>query len=131
MLGDMAIMKSETERSPRRSRSEWEREIARWRASGLSASEYARNQGFKEARLWWWSAQLKRRPADRDTQPSNTASLAFLPVRVRQTQPESSNSGAACIEVVLGNGRCVRVVGALDVSQLERVLAAAEGGDKC
>jgi hypothetical protein len=35
------------------------------------------------------------------------------------------------LEVVLGNGRRVRIVGEIDVEQLALVLEAAEGGESC
>lgn len=117
------------ERSPRRSRSEWAREVVRWRSSGRSAADYAAEHGLKAGTLLWWSAQLKRKPtlaAAHDATP-----VAFLPLRVREAKSARSAAEAASVEVILGNGRRVRVVGDVDVAQLERVLSAAEGGDRC
>jgi hypothetical protein len=132
MLGHMRNTNPElgAGRGPRRSRSDWTSEIARWRESGLSATQYALEHKLKVARLLWWSSQLKRGRKD-DSARVEGKPIAFLPVRTRQARVESSASEPACIEVVLANGRRVRVVGLVDVAQLGRVLTAAEGGDKC
>jgi hypothetical protein len=120
------------ERSARRSRSEWEREVARWRSSGRSAADYARERGIKAGTLLWWSAQLKRNPGQVPAASTEATPVAFLPLRVRQSPPERSVMATEpTLEVILGNGRRVRVAGRVDVEQLERVLAAAEGGARC
>ena len=54
-----------------------------------------------------------------------TPSPAFLAVQVRQS-PARPVEGT--FEVVLANGRCVRVSGDFDVERVSRLLAAAEGG---
>lgn len=36
------------------------RSLERWRASGLSLTEYARQQGVTSNRLWWWKSRLGR-----------------------------------------------------------------------
>jgi hypothetical protein len=132
MLGCMQSMNrvDGVERSARRSRSEWEREVAQWRSSGRSAADYARERGVKAGTLLWWSAQLKRKRTP--VRGVEATPVAFLPLHVRETHPERSvMATGSTIEVILGNGRRVRVVGQVDVEQLERVLAAAEGGDRC
>lgn len=42
----------------RRSRAEREREVAAWRASGLSAGAYAAHRGYSRASLCSWAADL-------------------------------------------------------------------------
>ena len=41
------------------------------------------------------------------------------------TRPAAGN-----FEVVLANGRCVRICGEFDIDSVSRVLAAAEGGSR-
>lgn len=133
MLGCMQSMNQAggVERRPRRTRSEWACEVAQWRGSGRSAAEYARERGLKHGTLLWWSTQLKREPKQEAAERADAPAVAFLPLRVRSPRPAASASEAACVEVILGNGRRVRVVGEVDVAQLARVLAAAEGGERC
>jgi hypothetical protein len=119
-------------RGPRRARSEWTAEVERWRQSGLGAPEYAQQHGLKVARLLWWSAKLKHgRKGTEARVDAGPGPVAFLPLRMRQERVESSASETGCIEVVLANGRRVRVLGSVNIAQLGRVLTAAEGGDPC
>lgn len=37
----------------------WEKRVAAWRASGLSADVFAAGRGFAGATLRWWSSRLK------------------------------------------------------------------------
>lgn len=37
----------------------WEKRVAAWRASGLSADAFAEGRGFAGATLRWWSSRLK------------------------------------------------------------------------
>ena len=134
MLGGMRNTNPEVGvgRGPRRSRSDWTAEIARWRESGLSATQYAQTHKLKVARLLWWSAKIKHGRNGTETRvDAGPGPVAFLPLRTRQARVESSASEAACIEVVLANGRRVRMIGSVDIAQLGRVLTAAEGGATC
>jgi hypothetical protein len=53
--------------------------------------------------------------------------VAFVPVRVREEPLESAPAVQGSIEVILSNGRRVRIAGAVDGGTLARVLDAAEG----
>jgi hypothetical protein len=70
--------------------------------------------------FYWWSRQLGRRD---QPQPS------FLPVRVLAESTEPSTIG---IEVVLANGRSVRVGAGFDPRTLVRAVELLEqGGRSC
>jgi hypothetical protein len=56
---------------------------------------------------------------ERDSHP------AFLAVRVKESP---ARPVAGHFEVVLANGRCVRICGEFDVDSVNRMLAAVEGG---
>lgn len=91
--------------------------VRRWRASGKNQSEFCRTEGIPPQRLHYW----RQRMTDEDLErPKPTPS--FVAVQVRS--PMTSEG----VEVVLGNGRVVRVRGAVDGELLRQVLAAAEGG---
>lgn len=117
-------------KAARRSREEWVAEIARWRRSGLGSAEYAQQHGLNRSTLLGWSFKVGAASVEHATQPPPSAPVAFLPVRIRERQ-DAVLATASRIEIVLANGRSVRVAGAVDVGDLSRVLAAAEGGIGC
>ena len=43
-------------------RATWSKRVADWKASGLTAAEFAIPHGWSPATLRWWSSQLKRTP---------------------------------------------------------------------
>lgn len=111
----------------RRSRAEWVEEVRRWRQSGRTAAVYASERGLHAGTLAAWASKL-RDVATADGGAERTPS-AFLPVRV--TTPRPSQSAGADVEIVLNNGRRVRVGGDFQSEQLARLLAVVEGGSSC
>lgn len=108
----------EARKRTRRSRSEWQLEIARWQRSGLSGAAYAQRHELSASTLYWWSTHLR--------QAEEAPSVSFLPVRV---QPAASvETTPFSLEVTLRNGRTVRARGDVDAARLARVLDALEGG---
>jgi hypothetical protein len=98
----------------------WRQVVARWKRSGLGVSTFCRREGLKQATFYWWRWELKRRD-----QPKP----AFLPVRVLADQPATPTGG---IEIVLSNGRCLRVAAGFDPHTLAQVVAVLEeGGPSC
>jgi len=125
MFGSMGNTKT---KAARRSREQWVAEVARWRKSGLNSTEYAREHGLNRSTLLGWSFKAGATAV----QPETSTPARFLPVRVRDCDSvKSVNSSPSHIEIVLGNGRLIRVAGAVDASELARVLAAVEGGIGC
>lgn len=125
----MQNMKAKSARGARRSREEWTAEVVRWRRSGLSSAEYAAEHGLNRGRLMWWSWQLGAAAVDRAASRRCTAPAAFVPLRVREENLATEMvAPGGCIEVILGNGRRIRVVGAVDAAGLARVITAVEGG---
>lgn len=92
----------------RDARSQWADRVGRWRASGLTASEFAGREGLKASTLRWWSSTLKR----------EVARPKFIEVRLPATVPGR-------VEVVVRD-IAVRVSGDFDESVLRRVLAILE-----
>jgi transposase-like protein len=88
--------------------------------SGMSLSRFARKHGLQPARIWRWSARLRDRA---------NGSVLFHPVRVVET-PDGNHS-AGSIEVVLPDGRRVRVPEGFAAADLARVLAVLEGAVSC
>lgn len=89
--------------------------VRRWRASGMNQGEFCRATGIPVSRVHYW----RQRIAEDDLAPPEAAPR-FIAVQVR---PPTTSEG---IEVVLTNGRIVRVRGAVDGDLLQQVLVAAE-----
>ena len=102
----------------------WRLVLARWKRSGLSVRAFCRAEGVNEPKFYSWRRELLRRD-----QPQPDPKPAFLPVRVVADPPELATGG---VEVVLANGRCVRVGIGFDPHTLARVVAVLEdGGRSC
>ncbi len=108
----------------------WRRMLARQADSQGSIRAWCLEQGLNEATFHGWRRELTRR--DAEAKPSvrreaKTRSTAF--VRVRVTEDRSQPVDLR-IEIVLTDGRCVRVHGSVDRQTLADVLIVLEG-DRC
>lgn len=113
----------------RRSRAEWIEEVRRWRETGQSAAKYAHERGIHAGTLAGWASKardlvLAKKPASRDSRLSK-----FVPVHVAPAPVAGAGASAdrGQVEVVLRNGRRVRVSGAFDGEAVARLLMIAEG----
>jgi hypothetical protein len=157
MRTDNSIPEGPRQRRPSRSRAEWLAEVKSWRNTGQSAKEYATAQGLNEGTLVVWASKLKVLAHERARKAAG-ASVAgsltkFLPVRVTEpslktgrsqevrdvrptttvrsdAKPEAGGPGRE-IEIVLLNGRRIRVAACVDEAMLARVLKVAEGAVPC
>lgn len=118
-------MKQKAARRPQRSSAAWREEIARWRQSGLSASEYAAHYDVGVSSLFAWSKQF-RLPTGAPASPKH---VSFVPLRVLGAASEA-DSAPFEFEVTLANGRKVRARGDVDAARFARVLDALEGGSR-
>jgi hypothetical protein len=98
---------------------QWRRWIAQWRVSGLSVRAFCARHGLATARFYNWRRVLQRRAAE---QP------AFVPVQVVADVVPAQTSA---LEVVLTDGRAVRVDPGFDATTLRRLLAVLEGEGPC
>lgn len=120
---------------------QWASLIEQWRAGGLSLPAFCERHGLRRGTMqnWLYKPALKlaveraRRAAQaaRET-PAEVAEVAeqapaFLPVKIAAvaTQPESRRH--APIEVVLREGRRIRVPRGFDPQTLRQVVATLEG----
>jgi transposase-like protein len=95
----------------------WRRLIRGQAGSGLSVRAWCRRRGVHEAAFYWWRRELARRDAD----PPATA---FVPVRLTEDGPAKSDP---VIEILLTNGRRMRLWRAVERPMLAEVLAVLEG----
>jgi hypothetical protein len=106
--------------SKRRSAAEWSQIVKRWRASGLSAREYAERDGLVASTLSWWGTRVGGRSAGRDKRRGAVPGpSSFTELRVVAGRPEWS-----VIEVAGPRGLVVRVRGEVEERALLRVLRA-------
>ncbi len=113
----------------------WARRVEQWKRSGLTAAEFGAREGFEGKQLSWWKWRLSQQvaadglPAPRKTREgaARPASVTFAPVRVIDRARAPGDDGR--IEIVLGNGRVVRVTGAVDDAVLVQALRVAELGE--
>ena len=99
----------------------WTERVHAWRASGLSASEFAKPEGYRAKTLSWWASELKRREL---AKTSAVPRVAMARVRVvgRPTERDGGISvviGAAQITVRRGFDAALlrEIVGALGASR--------------
>ena len=121
----------------------WRQVLADWSGSGLSKVAFCRERGLSPSAFHWWKGELVRRDAARRSCSSGPSrpkaeeaktTPAFVAVRVAEggsggsAVREREDGGlAGAVEVVLGNGRRVRVSSGFDAEVLARVVGALEG----
>lgn len=99
----------------RDARATWAKRVERWRASGLSAGEFAAEIGVNARTLAYWKWKLGR--------PESSRRAEFVEVM----SPARAEAGGEQLEVVLESGVVVRVPARFDADALRRVVAALGG----
>lgn len=116
----------------------WRRTLRQWRRSGLSVRVFCAEHGLAEPSFYAWrrivaerdqeSACVRAKP-ERDSvrraAPANDDAPAFVPLRVVPT------AAGMAFEVVLGQGRVVRVPAGFDPAALRQLLAVLEEAPPC
>lgn len=94
----------------------WRRRLVRHADSGQTVRAWCRRHRVKEAAFHWWRRELARRDAE-------AQAPTFVPV---QAADDPARDDDAQIEVVLTDGRRVRVTGAVNREMLTQVLDVLE-----
>jgi hypothetical protein len=102
-----------------RKEQQWQRWIGEWRASGLSVRAFCDRHGLALPSFYTWRRTLERRAAEK---------AAFVPVQV---VADAAPTPASALEVVLVDGRTVRVSPGFDAATLRRLLAVLQEGGSC
>lgn len=111
----------------------WRQVVRRWRRSGLGVRAFCAAESVTEPSFYGWRRELARR----DREASAPVGPRFVPVHVRSdvdVAPAATDLASAsppAIDVVLGNGRCLRVPAGFDPAMLRRLLAVAEETPAC
>lgn len=105
----------------------WRQVVARWRRSGQGVREFCAGAGLSEPFFYSWRRELAardQRQAHHRARARKRSTMAprFVPVRV----VPSPRPATAPLEVVLGNGRVLRIVAGFDAALLRQLLAVLE-----
>lgn len=95
----------------------WRLVLARWRRSGVSVRAFCRAEGVSEPSFYLWRWKLE---------PADHKKPAFLPVHVVTEEPNKFVTRG--IEIVLTNGRCLRVGPGFDPHTLVTLVDLLEAG---
>ena len=97
----------------------WRRMVRQWRSSDLSARAFCAERGLSEASFYGWRRTIIQRDA---------GALRFVPVHVvPEQQPLAPDKGGG-LELVLPQGRRLRIEPNFDAPTLKRLLALLEEG---
>jgi hypothetical protein len=98
-------------------RDQWREHIDQWMTSGLTAAQYGERAGVNPRTLTYWKWRLGRELRGEGSPPK--AAVAAL---VEFRAPEDT-----CMELVLSDGRRVRVPTSFDATALRRLIDVLEG----
>jgi transposase len=97
----------------------WRERVRRWKESGLSSSEFAKQEGISRPQaLSYWAYQLKRRGSGVSAEPSRTQVL-----RVMRLDTETSTNGEG-VEIIVPSGARIIVQAQSDDAALATALRA-------
>ena len=96
---------------------QWRRRIAQWQSSGLSVAAFCARHDLPTASFYAWRRTLQRRAAPQ---------APFVPVQL-----VADAATASALEVVLADGRVVRVAPGFDAATLRQVLAVLRQEPPC
>ena len=95
----------------------WQRTIGDAARSGMSIREFCRQRRLRECQFYWWQRKLKARRSKPGAQ-DQTASFALV--------SENGMDTPAGLELVLRDGRRLRISQGVQEETLRAVLAAME-----
>ena len=98
----------------------WQGHVSAWRQSGSNQAEYCRRHGLAPADFSWWKHALARRGLTAPPAPQ------FVPVPVITRSSEATGC-----EVVLRNGRRLRLGQEIDPGWVAKLAAALEASAPC
>jgi hypothetical protein len=96
----------------------WRQLMQRWQRSGLSVRAFCQRQRLAVPSFYAWRRTLRQRDRLADQVPAVT----FIPVQVRH----DDSAPRPPLEVLLANGRCLRIPHGYDADHLRDVLLTLE-----
>jgi len=102
----------------------WQRTIGDAARSGMSIREFCRQRRLRESQFYWWQRKLKMRRQERSKPGVQERAASFALVS------ENGMDMPAGLELVLRDGRRLRISQGVQEETLRAVLAAMESGNK-
>jgi hypothetical protein len=96
--------------------------VEAWERSGEDLRGFAAKHSLPRQRIWRWAEKLGIRPEE---------TMSFHPVRMIGPSQRDGRGAVEAIEIVLVDGRRVRVPGGFAAGDLARVLEVLEGRASC
>ena len=106
-------------RDPRKEQ-HWRELIERWQHSGLSVRAFCQRHRLAVPSFYAWRRTLRQRDARANQE---AAPVTFLPIHVRH----DDDTDPPPLELVLANGRCLRIPHGYDTAHLGEVVRLLEG----
>jgi transposase len=97
----------------------WRQCIREWQESGLSVRGFCARRGLRQPSFYAWRLELQRRDSEKPQ---------FVPIRLRD---DVSTAVGRTLEVVLANGRAIRVTSDFDACTLRQLVAVLEERSPC
>ena len=108
----------------------WREHVSAWHSSGVGIRSYCQEHGLSASLFHWWRGELKRRDTEtgmiREGGGKTRARGSVAEVRLMGEAPE--REAGASLEVVLGNGRSIRVWDGFNAGTLAQLVSALECG---
>ncbi len=113
----------------------WRQAVRRWERSSETVRDFCLRHGLCESSFYFWKRELRQRDAQRRAGRGGPSSRrqapTFVPVQVEAaggaTAAAADDAADVAVEVLLGDGRVVRVRPGFDAATLRQVLALLEG----
>ena len=111
----------------------WGEVLRQWQKSGQAVRAFCRAEGLRESAFYFWRREAARRKEQRAEQkkqivkkgkPVSGGKPAFLPVHL--VAPHANETARGGVEIVLAQGRVVRVAPGFDWQTLADVLSLLE-----
>jgi transposase len=99
----------------------WRDHLKRWHASGLTIRDYCARHRLSEPSFYAWRRSVAERDVDAEAAAVEPA-VTFLPVQVNQDLPTTP----PVLELVLANGRLLRIPPGVAPAQVRELLAVLE-----
>ncbi len=97
----------------------WQRWLSQWERSGLTQAEFCRRHRLKLANFAWWKRKLTAHVGSARSRGKPALSAKFVEVGLPTAR-------ALVYEVVLSDGRVVRVPNEFDAEAVSRLIVAVE-----
>jgi transposase-like protein len=104
----------------------WQRIIREAARSGKSIREFCQKHDLKESRFYWWQRKLKDRRQEQPLTRRNRGKRVSDNAATFALVSDEPGALAAGIELVLSNGRRLRIGKGVDAGTLRTVLTVVE-----